>query len=150
MKRLFLGLLVAVAVLSSARDRARVPAAQHGKYLIVLQTGKETHEGLARALHALLYARELREHGHDAVLVFDGAGTEWAEEWTNPSSQHKLAPMYRELSKQGLTNVICDFCANAFAVKQSLQERRVPLAAEYDGHPSIAKWADRGYRIIIL
>jgi hypothetical protein len=78
------------------------PAARQGKYLVVLQAGKESHEGLARALHALLYCRELKEHGHEVVLVFDGAGTEWAEEWTNPESQHKLAPMYRKLAAEGV------------------------------------------------
>lgn len=127
-----------------------VPAAEPGKYLIILQAGKETHEGLARALHALLYSRELKEHGHDVVLVFDGAGTEWAEEWTDPSSQHKLAPMYRELSKQGVTNIICDFCAHAFRVRKELEERNAPMVAEYEGHPSIAKWVDKGYQIVIL
>ena len=26
----------------------------------------------------------------------------------------------------------------------------VPLTAEYTGHPSIAKWADAGYELLIL
>lgn len=149
MKRVWFALLVVGALVTFVLGLTQIRAAEHGKYLIILQAGKETHEGLARALHALLYSKELKEHGHDVVLVFDGAGTEWAEEWTNPSSQHKLAPMYRELSKQGLTNIICDFCANAFAAKK-LQEREVPLTAEYQGHPSIAKWVDQGYQIVIL
>lgn len=125
-------------------------AGESGKYLIILQSGKESHEGLARALHALLYTKELKEHGHDVVLVFDGAGTEWAEEWTNPQSQHKLAPMYRELRRQGLTMIICDFCAAAFDARKALKERNAPLVAEYEGHPSIAKWADKGFQIVIL
>lgn len=121
-----------------------------GKYLVILQAGKESHEGMARAVHALLYSKELKEHGHEVVLLFDGAGTEWISEWSKPDSTDKLAPMYKELREAGITNVICDFCANAFQVKSSLEENKAPLTAEYEGHPSIAKFADRGYQIIIL
>src|SRR5437867_7989874 len=104
--------LVAVAGLGvlAAKDAP----SQHGKFLVILQAGKESHEGMARAVHALLYARELKDHGHEVVLVFDGAGTEWVEEWTKSDTTNKLAPMYQQLSKAGITQVSCDFCAGAF------------------------------------
>lgn len=124
--------------------------AETGKYLVILQAGKETHEGTARAVHALLYSQELKAHGHEVVLVFDGAGTEWVEEWTRPDSTNKLTPQYQALMKQGIGEVICDFCASAFQVKENLQARNVTLTSEFEGHPSIAKWADQGYQIIIL
>lgn len=124
--------------------------AESGKYLIILQAGKESHEGMARAVHALLYSKELKEHGHDVVLLFDGAGTEWVSEWTTPESQDKLKPMYEELRKAGITQVICDFCANAFQVKEKLKTQGQELTAEYQGHPSIAKWVDQGYQPVIL
>jgi hypothetical protein len=53
--------------------RANTP---NKKFAIILQAGKETHEGMARAVHALLYAAELKETGYEVVLIFDGAGTE--------------------------------------------------------------------------
>ncbi len=121
-----------------------------GKYAIILQAGRESHEGMARALHAFLYAKELKEHGHEVVLVFDGSGTEWAEELSNPESQSKLKPMYEQLKQVGIIEIICDFCAGAFAVKERLHQRQLPLTAEYAGHPSIAKWADQGYELIVL
>jgi len=129
---------------------ARPAFADSGKYLIILQAGKESHEGMARAVHALLYSKELKEHGHDVLLVFDGAGTEWVEEWTNSESQNKLKPMYEELRKTGITQVICDFCANAFQVKENLKTQGQTLTSEYQGHPSIAKWVDQGYQLVVL
>jgi hypothetical protein len=144
--KLFAGFFVLLLVCSWGANAQ----AARGKYLVVLQAGKETHEGMARAVHALLYSKELKEHGHEVVLLFDGAGTEWIAEWSKPDSTDKLAPMYKELKGAGVTNVICDFCANAFQVKVSLEDNKVPLTAEYKGHPSIAKWADKGYQIIIL
>lgn len=128
-----------------------IPSAQAaGKYAIILQAGKESHEGMARAVHAFLYAKELKEHGHDVVLIFDGAGTEWAEELSNPESQSKLKPMYEQLKQADIVEIVCDFCAGAFAVKERLVQRQVPVTAEYAGHPSIAKWVDQGYELIVL
>lgn len=142
--------VIAAALMGFAGVGSYAQTPHAGKYLVVLQAGKETHEGMARAVHALLYARELKEHGHDVVLVFDGAGTEWVEELTNPTSESKLKPMYEEFKKLGMAKVICDFCAGAFQVKEKLKERELPLTAEYAGHPSLAKWADQGYQIVIL
>lgn len=138
--------LAGLAMVATAGSRAETK----GKFVVILQAGRESHEGMARAVHALLYTKELKEHGHDAVLVFDGAGTEWAEEWTKPDSAHKLTPLYRELHKMGITEVICDFCAGAFKVKEALKEREASLVAEYEGHPSIAKWAAKGYQLVVL
>ena len=129
---------------------ARPAFADSGKYLIILRAGKESHEGMARAVHALLYSKELKEHGHEVALVFDGAGTEWVEEWTNSESENKLKPMYEELRKTGITQVICDFCANAFQVKENLKTQGQTLTSEYQGHPSIARWVDQGYQLVVL
>lgn len=144
-KALFGGMVMTVAQLGLPGS-----AQAAGKYAIILQAGKESHEGMARAVHAFLYAKELKEHGHDVVLIFDGAGTEWIEELSNPESQSKLKPMYEQLKQADVLEVICDFCAGAFAVKDRLAQRQLPLTAEYEGHPSIATWADAGYALMIL
>jgi len=142
-RRVLIGLMIVVAAPS-------VQAQAAGKYAIILQAGKESHEGMARAVHAFLYAKELKEHGHEVVLIFDGAGTEWAEELSNPESPSKLKPMYEQLKQAGVVEIICDFCAGAFQVKDRLAQRQVPLTAEYAGHPSIAKWVEQGYELIVL
>lgn len=118
------------------------------KYLIILQAGAETHEGMARAVHALLYAQELKEAGYEVALVFDGAGTEWAKALLDP--KNKLHPAYTKLQDLGVTEIICDFCAKAFHVKQDLKGGKVPLVAEFHGHPSLVKWLQKGYLPIIL
>lgn len=84
------------------------------------------------------------------LLGFSGAGTEWAEELSNPASESKIKPVYDEFKKLGISEIICDFCAGAFGVKEKLQGRQLPLTAGYEGHPSIAQRADRGYQIVIL
>lgn len=148
-RNLVFAVLLCAALLCAGYSAFKFQAAQN-KFAIVLQAGKETHEGMARAVHSFLYATELKEKGYDVVLIFDGAGTEWAEELSNPDSQSKLLPMYQSLKKTGVIEVICDFCALAFGVKEKLGGRQLPLVSEYKGHPSIEKWIKNGYRLIIL
>ena len=150
MKRIsMIVVLLTTAVLLAGHYGCR--AKEPGKrFAIVLQAGKEGHDGMARAVHALLYATELEEKGYEVVLIFDGAGTEWAEELSNPDSQSKLLPMYKAFKKTGIEEVICDFCAGAFGVKEELKDRQYPTVSEYQGHPSIEKWIRKEYQLIVL
>jgi hypothetical protein len=136
--------LCGVVVLATPSD------ASAEKFAIILQAGSKGHDGMARAVHALLYAKELKEQGHDVVLIFDGAGTEWAEQLSDPAGESGLAPLYTELKLLGIIEVVCDHCAQAFRVKDQLAQRNAPLTAEYAGHPSVAKWVAKGYQLVVL
>lgn len=103
---------------------------------------------MARAVHALLYATELKQNGYDVALIFDGAGTEWAKALLDP--ENRLHPAYAKLQGQGVTEIICDFCSTAFHVKEDLKKGKVPLVAEFEGHPSLVKWIKMGYMPIVL
>lgn len=125
------------------------PAPAPKKFVIILQAGTGSHEGGARALHALLYTQELKQGGYDTVLIFDGAGTTWAEAFRDTSN--RLHGRYEELKALGVTEEICDYCAGAFKVKESLPERAgAALVKEFGGHPSLKKWIDQGYQLIVL
>ena len=119
-----------------------------GKYLIILQAGTEGHEGMARAVHALLYTRELKEKGYEVSLIFDGAGTEWAK--ALQKSENILYPHYQALKDLRITETVCDYCSGAFGVKQEIEACALPLAAEYQGHPSLVKWIEEGYTPVVL
>jgi len=148
-KTIFLSAVYTIVILFIGYYTFRTNA-PNKKFAIILQAGKETHEGMARAVHALLYASELKEKGYEVVLIFDGAGTEWAEELSNPDSQSKLLPIYNDFKKMGIQEIICDFCAGAFGVKEKLHTRACPLISEYKEHPSIVKWVKKGYQLLIL
>lgn len=123
------------------------------KVAIILQAGAESHEGMARMYHSLLYTKELRERGGDVRLVFDGAGTEWAARLHQPDGDERLqrlAGLFGELKEDGLTYEVCDYCSGAFGVKEQLQQTEAPLTAQYMDHPSIASLVEEGYRIWIL
>lgn len=118
-------------------------------YAIVLQAGAETNEAKARAVHALLYATELAEKGYPVVLIFDGAGTGWANEFRKP--ENPLHKHYLKIKELGIVEEICDYCADSFDVKKDLSEQQKKLlVGDYNGHPSLVKWIERGYQVIIL
>ena len=120
-----------------------------GRYAIILQAGNETNEGKARAVHALLYATELVEKGYEVALIFDGAGTGWANELSK--AENPLHKHYLRIKELGMVEEICDYCAESFEVKEDLPEQqRKLLVGDYKGHPSLVKWIERGYRIIVL
>lgn len=136
-------LMVALATGFAAEEKEK------GKYAIVLQAGSETHEGMARAVHALLYARELAESGYQVALIFDGAGTGWANELRKP--ENALHKHYLKIKELGMVEEICDYCAEAFEVKDDLPEQQKKLLiSEYEGHPSLVKWIEKGYQVIVL
>lgn len=139
--------LLGASALMHAADEAK---GERDKYVVILQAGQDTADGMARAMHAMLYTRELYENGDKVALIFDGAGVQWIEEWTNPHSEHPLTPMYTELHDLGITEIICDFCAGALELKDDLEGREVQFSGEFKGHPSIARWTNKGYQIIVL
>lgn len=117
---------------------------------VVLHAGAETHEGLARALHALIYSQELSERGHTVKLIFDGAGTEWLAAFrkaeTDPAKN--LGRMFDGLKAKGIAYEVCDFCSGAFHVRDDLEGE--PMSGKYMDHPSIADLVDEGYELLVL
>ncbi len=149
MRRLTTTLILMSLVLGVTGCATLRPSPPKQKFLIILQAGTESHEGLARAVHALLYSTELLEKGHKVVLIFDGAGTEWARALRDP--KHKLHARYEKLAEMGVVEEVCDFCAGAFKVKSDLRKLEgVPLIGTYEGHPGPTKWIDLGYTVIVL
>jgi hypothetical protein len=119
------------------------------KIAIILHAEPGTHDALGRALHALLYSKELHEAGHQVQLLFDGGGTLWIEEFTKPGN--KLTPLYESLKSHGIITGICDFCIGAFEGDKGLVETEdLPLTDESNGHPSVAKLVSDGYQIVTL
>lgn len=148
MKRLLL-MVFLISGLVCAETGQKEQKAQKGRYAIILQAGNETNEGKARAIHALLYATELAEEGYEVVLIFDGAGTGWANELRKP--ENGFHEHYLRIKELGMVEEICDYCAESFDVKEDLPEQqRKLLVGEYKGHPSLVKWVERGYQIIVL
>ena len=119
------------------------------KIAVILHAEPGTHDSLGRALHALLYTRELKDAGNTVQLVFDGGGTRWVQEMADP--EHKLNPLYKSLLADDLIAGVCDFCIGAFeGDKELVRSEGIKLVDENQGHPSLAKLVAEDYQIITL
>lgn len=119
--------------------------AEDRKFVIFVQAGPQE---LARALHGLLYARELHEAGIPVRVVFDGAGTTWIREFGNPG--HKYHGVYRQVADAGLIDGACAYCAGAFGVKEDIQSAGISLLDAAGGHPSLVRYVRDGWMPLIL
>jgi hypothetical protein len=103
---------------------------------------------MGRAVHGLLYAKDLKEAGHEVQLLFDGAGTTWVKEFEHP--EHKYHQLYKEVKAKGLIGGACEYCARAFKVDDAVSKAGIPFRNEYGGHPSVARLIQQGYTVITL
>jgi len=144
-KKLIAAAVICFSVSMGMAEEPKPP----GRMAIVLLAGNETNEGMARAVHALLYARDFADHGYEVVLIFEGAGTGWASELSKP--ENPLHRHYVEFKKRGIVEEICDYCTEQHGLKGDLSTaQRKLLVGDYSGHPSISKWVSRGYTVIVL
>ncbi|HUX81008.1 MAG TPA: hypothetical protein VMV38_01655 [Candidatus Paceibacterota bacterium] len=117
------------------------------KYLIVLLADSSTHENMGRALHALLYAKQLKTHGLEVELIFDGGGTEWAAKF--PTHEH-FKKLYGELVTDGVIKGVCSFCAAAFHVEDELKALGANFISEDGDHPDIGGRIANGETLITI
>ncbi len=115
------------------------------KIAIICQAGPQ--DG-ARAWHALLYAKELVEHGHTVRLIFDGAGTTWARAYEKPETRHH--DTWEAVKKLGIVTTVCDYRATAFRVRDETVKAGLPHESGFEGHPSIANLVEQGFTLVVL
>lgn len=114
------------------------------KISVVVLAGTETHSDLARVLNALELVKEADEAGDDVELVFDGAGVAWIPELNDPD--HKLHKVFEAV--KGRVAGACEFCVNAFDVKEGVRDAGIAFLSEYEGHPSLRTRVAEGYEVV--
>ena len=114
------------------------------KAAVVLLADTETKEGLGRMSNALTTVREFKEESQEVTLIFDGAGTKWIAELSDPDHKYNR---HFESVKDDIQGA-CGYCARAFGVKDEVQESGVELLGDFEGHPSIASLVSQGYQVI--
>ncbi|MFW5972843.1 MAG: hypothetical protein ACOCTG_02540 [Bacteroidota bacterium] len=111
---------------------------------VVLLADTETPGDMGRMANAFSTAAELKENGDDFRFILDGAGTKWIAALADPS--HKYHDDYREV--KGSITGACQYCSNAYGVKQKVVEEGITLLNEHRGHPSLRRLAEDGYQVI--
>ena len=114
------------------------------KVAIVILADTETSEALGRVANALGTVQEFKDAGDDIQLIFDGAGTKWPGQLSDPS--HKYHSVFKAVKDK--VAGVCEYCANAFDVTDEIKQANLPIAGDYQGHPSFRQLVSDGYQII--
>lgn len=114
------------------------------KVAIIVLADTETHGDLGRAVNALEVAKEFQEAGDEVALVFDGAGTKWVPALDDPS--HKRHALWKEV--EGSVAGACSFCSTAFGAKRGVDAAGIALLDDFDEHPSVRGYVERGFTVL--
>ncbi len=77
-------------------------------------------------------------------MIFDGAGTKWVGELSR--TDHKYHGLFADV--QELVAGACSYCAEAFGVREQVDQANVALLDEYSGHPSIRTLVAGDYTVL--
>ena len=99
-------------------------------------------------VHALLNALDMKQKGYDIKLVIEGSDTKQIKELANHDKP--FATIYEKTREAGLIDCVCQACASQTGSLDSAKEQNLPLCSEMSGHPSMARYIENGYQILIF
>jgi len=97
--------------------------------------------------HALLNALDMKEKGYDIKLVIEGSATGQIKELSDPDKP--FAKIYEKVKEAGLIDCVCQACSAQTGSLESAKVQKLPLCKEMSGHPSIARYIEAGYQVLV-
>ena len=97
-------------------------------------------------IHVLLNALDMKERGHEVIIVIEGAACKLVGDMATPG--HMLNPLYTKAKDQGLIAGVCKACSAKLGATEAVQAEGLPLIGDMSGHPSMAAFLEQGYEII--
>ncbi|MBN1546943.1 MAG: cytoplasmic protein [Syntrophaceae bacterium] len=97
-------------------------------------------------IHVLLNALDMRDKGHEARIVIEGASTKLIPEVAK--TDHPLNVLWQKNLEAGLVEGVCKACSTKMGTLEAAKQQGLTLLDEMAGHPSIAAYRDRGFEVI--
>lgn len=98
--------------------------------------------------HVLLNTLDMKKRGYEIKLVVEGTATKQLKELTDPA--RPFANLYERVRDSGLIDCVCQACANKTGSLQSVKEQGLQICGEMSGHPSISRYMDGGYEVLVF
>jgi hypothetical protein len=98
--------------------------------------------------HALLHAKDLQQNGYDVKLIIEGTATKQIVHLAD--SSQPFSTLYAEIKKLGLIDCVCNACAAVTGSLEEAQRQNLPLCGEMNGHPSMRRYLQEGYEIVVF
>jgi hypothetical protein len=99
-------------------------------------------------VHVLLNALEMKEKGYDVKLIIEGTATKLVRELT--AAPTPFTPLYEKVKAAGLIDCVCQACSRKMESSEEATAQGLPLCGEMMGHPSMARYIEAGYELIVF
>ncbi len=97
-------------------------------------------------IHVLLNGLDLNEKGNEVHIIIEGSATKLIPDMTK--QDHPLFTLYHKALEKGLIAGACKACAAKLEVKQAIEQTKLPLLDDMNGHPGMARYLTSGFEII--
>ena len=121
------------------------------KTAIVILSDPDTggEEALGRTFNALAAAWDMKQHQQDVEILFQGAGTRWANHLTKPD--HALHTLYAAVEDK--VAGVSSGCATVFGAHAGAEANGFTLITDNPvpgttGLPSLARYVSDGYSVL--
>jgi hypothetical protein len=98
--------------------------------------------------HCLLNGLEMNTRGWEVKIVIEGDATKQVSLLRNETKP--FAGIWRQALTAKLIDCVCRACAQKNTVVPAVVEQGLTLCGELDGHPSIARYIEQGYQVLIF
>ncbi|OQY57744.1 MAG: cytoplasmic protein [Desulfobacteraceae bacterium 4572_88] len=97
-------------------------------------------------IHVLLNALDMKDRGHEAKIVIEGAATKLIPELAK--DENPLHKLWEKVKAQDLVDGVCKACANKMGTLEAAKAQELTLLNEMSGHPSMARYREEGFEVI--
>ena len=99
-------------------------------------------------VHTLMNCLDMNEKGVDVKLIIEGSATALIKEAM--AGERPFTELYKKVRDSGLIDCVCKACATKMGSLESAKEQNLKLCDEMSGHPSMAKYLEEGYEIVLF
>lgn len=99
-------------------------------------------------VHAVMNALDMKKKGYDVKLIIEGSATRLIKEAEEGTKS--FSGLYEQAKETGLIDCVCRACSSKTGSLESAKKQSLPLCDEMFGHPSMARYMDDGYEIIVV
>lgn len=97
--------------------------------------------------HVLLNALDLKGRGYDVRVVVEGEATKQVSFLRNETKP--FAGLYRRAVEAGLIDCVCRACSTKTGSLNAAIDQKLKLGDELEGHPSIGRYLEQGYEVLV-
>jgi len=99
-------------------------------------------------IHVLLNTLDMKSKGYDVKLIIEGTACRQIRVLSD--EKNPFSTLYDNVKEKGLIDCVCRACSNKMEALESAEEQGLKLCGELKGHPSIARYLDEGYEVIVF